>query len=463
MVVPEQPSKSKGFPPLLLGKDEPKVELSYSHFQRARQAAAEFYSGVFDEDRKAGQINEKQVRKYYEQELISVDPHILQEIMPEIDFYQGNTDNVLITGETGTGKDVVARCLHFLSSRRSAPFCPLNCSVRSADILRSELFGYKKGAYTGATQNTPGLVDKAGGGTLFLDEIGQLSPELQSHLLRLLENREYSPVGGEAENKRSNARFIAATNQDLDSARKHGRFRDDLFFRFKARLVLEPLFLRPGDLPLLMYYFISRFNLNNKSSIRWVSRQALIEAMYYRWPGNVRELRDEVERACAVAQRRREPLASLNLLPHIPRYQTQNLAVRAIREMKSTGKRYLKSAHIDLKTLPTFNMVELMKQLDKSLDPEYQERWTLDERRREIQKELESGTTQEDLPKHELEEKPESDPFERICDLPADEVKKRYALKLYEKHGSWSAASKRANVRDQTLKSWAGVKSKKSR
>lgn len=209
--------------------------------------------------------------------------------------------SVLITGETGSGKEVAARFLHAMSSHPTAPFMAVNCSAIPSDLLESELFGHEKGAFTGAVQRHLGYAERAGEGTLFLDEIGELRSELQAKLLRLIEDRSFHRVGGERPIA-FRGRLVTATNADLPKLVATGRFRDDLFYRINVVSVRMPaLRERPEDLPWLLERFFSEFVSRSETPLKGISALAEEAALAHQWPGNVRELRNRMERAVALA------------------------------------------------------------------------------------------------------------------------------------------------------------------
>jgi transcriptional regulator with GAF, ATPase, and Fis domain len=201
---------------------------------------------------------------------------------------------VLITGESGTGKDLVAMALHNLSARKEKPFVVQNCSAIPETLLESELFGYKKGAFTGATKSKRGLLMAADGGTVFLDEIGDMSMPLQARILRVIQNNEIKPLG-ESNTRKINVRIISATNKDLVEAVKSKTFRDDLFYRLNVLpLHLPPLRERKTDIPLLLKYFIKRESLELGILQKKISADALSYLVDYPWEGNIRELENFV-------------------------------------------------------------------------------------------------------------------------------------------------------------------------
>jgi DNA-binding NtrC family response regulator len=206
---------------------------------------------------------------------------------------------VLILGESGTGKELVARSVHFLGLRQNKPFVPVDCSGLVPTLIESELFGYVKGAFTGAQHARTGLLEAGNGGTVFLDEIGDLPVDLQAKLLRALQEREIRPVGA-TERVRIDLRIIAATNRDLEATIRAGGFRQDLYFRLNVvQIKLPPLRERKSDIPLLVNFFLEKFS-DPQRPIRTISEDAMRRLMAYDWPGNVRELENAVERAVAL-------------------------------------------------------------------------------------------------------------------------------------------------------------------
>ncbi|HYL46191.1 MAG TPA: sigma-54 dependent transcriptional regulator [Candidatus Limnocylindrales bacterium] len=206
---------------------------------------------------------------------------------------------VLVLGESGTGKELVARSIHYSGLRRNKPFVPVDCSALVPTLIESELFGYVKGAFTGAQHSKQGLMEVAGTGTLFLDEIGDLPVDLQAKLLRALQEKEIRPVGS-TERIPVNVRIIAATNRELEGAVRKGLFRQDLYFRLNVvQIKLPPLRERKADIPLLVNSFLEKFTGANGHN-RTIAEEAMGRLMGYDWPGNVRELENAVERAIAL-------------------------------------------------------------------------------------------------------------------------------------------------------------------
>ncbi len=213
-----------------------------------------------------------------------------------------STASVLIEGESGTGKELVARALHSRSSRSERPFLPIFCGSLSENLLESELFGHKKGAFTGATENKKGLFEEADNGTIFLDEIADISANIQTKLLRVIQEGEIKRVG-ETEIRKVDVRIVSATNKDLKSEVEKGRFREDLYYRLNViNLHMPPLRERRDDIPLLAQHFLNIYALKNKKNIHSLSKEALTHLTEYQWPGNVRELENAMERAVILSK-----------------------------------------------------------------------------------------------------------------------------------------------------------------
>ena len=207
---------------------------------------------------------------------------------------------VLITGESGTGKELVARAIHEASHRKEKPFVSINCSAFPETLLESELFGYMKGAFTGAVTNKKGLLESAAGGSIFLDEIADMTPAMQVKLLRVLQERQLRPLGGTDE-VRVDVRVIAATNQDLQMLIRQGQFREDLYYRIAViNIHLPPLRERAEDIGLLASYFLRDFADKAGKNIEDISPEAMRCLKSYSWPGNVRQLENTIERAVAL-------------------------------------------------------------------------------------------------------------------------------------------------------------------
>jgi Nif-specific regulatory protein len=225
----------------------------------------------------------------------------LQEIKAQIAKVGATNAIVLIRGESGVGKELVARAIHLASPRRQEPFVCLNCAALAESLLESELFGHEKGAFTGATERKIGKFEAANKGTIFLDEIGEMNPSAQAKLLRILEGHPYERVGG-TEPIRVNVRVVAATNRPLEEAVNAGQFRKDLYFRLQVvEMRVPPLRERPSDVKQLAEHFLARFARETGRRIRGFTAKAMDKMLAYNWPGNVRELRNVVERAVALS------------------------------------------------------------------------------------------------------------------------------------------------------------------
>jgi DNA-binding NtrC family response regulator len=209
---------------------------------------------------------------------------------------------VLLAGESGTGKDLAAKVIHYNSSRANRPFMTITCSALPENLLESELFGHERGAFTGADRQKRGLLETADGGTVFLDEIGEMVPALQAKLLRFLEEKTFKRVGGSSD-IRVDVRVVAATNRTLQDEVRAGKFREDLFYRLNVLpIVLPPLRDRAADIPLLVDFYVDAYNTEFKKRVRGVTGDAMKRLTGYGWPGNIRELRNAVERAMLLAE-----------------------------------------------------------------------------------------------------------------------------------------------------------------
>jgi two-component system response regulator PilR (NtrC family) len=208
--------------------------------------------------------------------------------------------NILISGESGTGKELVARAIHRQSPRSEKPFVVINCAGIPENLIESELFGYKKGAFTGAITDKEGLFDAADGGTVFFDEVGELPPTIQVKLLRVIQERTFTVVGG-TEEKTVDVRFVSATNKDLEGEVIEEKFREDLFFRLNViQISMPPLRERDGDLPLLSQFFLEKYSAELGKDVKKISAYAMDILRYYKFPGNVRELENIIERSVAL-------------------------------------------------------------------------------------------------------------------------------------------------------------------
>jgi transcriptional regulator with PAS, ATPase and Fis domain len=257
------------------------------------------------------------------EDIVSKNPKMIKifSLLPQV-AASGST--VLIEGDSGTGKELIARAIHHHSPQRSGPFVAVNCGALPDTLIESELFGYKAGAFTDARQDKPGRFALAQNGTIFLDEIGDISPAVQMRLLRVLQQRVYEPLGS-AKSVPTNARVIAATHRNLEELVKAKTFRDDLYFRINVfKIVLPPLSERREDIPLLVDHAIERFNHQKGRTVAGVSREAMAALMLYDWPGNVRELENAVEHAFILC---RDDVIRIEDLPEriIPKEKSMSL------------------------------------------------------------------------------------------------------------------------------------------
>ena len=215
----------------------------------------------------------------------------------DIDLAAKSDARVLISGETGVGKDLIARLIHQRSARRLAPLATVNCAGLTDTLIESELFGHARGSFTDAYRDKPGILESAPNGTVFLDEVGEMSPRMQGSLLRFLETGEIQRVGGTSTMTRANVRIIAATNRDLHAAVAAGTFRQDLFYRLDViHIVVPPLRQRREDIPALLEHFLDYYMRHHRTATRAWSQDAIDLLSAYEWPGNVRQLRNAVER-----------------------------------------------------------------------------------------------------------------------------------------------------------------------
>lgn len=229
-------------------------------------------------------------------DIVSRSP-VMQKLFEVLPAIAASPSTVLILGETGTGKELMAKAIHSLSTRCKGPFVAVNCGALPDTLLESELFGCKAGAYTGASKDRMGRFALAKSGTIFLDEIGDISPALQTRLLRVLQERTYEPLGS-SKSEIADVRIIVATNRDLSEQMLRGEFREDLYYRINVvRVELPPLRKRKEDIPLLTEHFIHRFNRLQDRSVRGITTEAISMLLAHNWPGNVRELENAIERS----------------------------------------------------------------------------------------------------------------------------------------------------------------------
>jgi transcriptional regulator with PAS, ATPase and Fis domain len=245
---------------------------------------------------------------------VSADPNYLTDVIPAIRDAGDTDDPVLLEGETGTGKEVIAECIHKTGLRKRGPLIKVNCGGLPDDLLESELFGHAKGAFSGAHSERKGRFKAADGGIIFLDEIGEMSARAQIKLLRVVDDGKVVPLGKD-EGTDVDVKVVCATNKNLSEMGRSGKFREDLYYRLRGiRLTLLPLFLRPGDLVPLLVNLIGDYNDTSKRPIEHVGGWALFELFTYRWPGNVRELKQIVRQTCRICA-----AGDDNILTHLGR------------------------------------------------------------------------------------------------------------------------------------------------
>jgi len=250
----------------------------------------------FRDLKRENQNLKNQLKKKYKFENIIGDSEKMHQIFETIEKVADTDSTILILGESGTGKELIAKAIHYNSYRREGPFIPVNCAAIPSELLESELFGHEKGAFTNAIRTRIGRFELANGGTVFLDEIGDMSPNLQSKLLRVLQERQFERIGG-VKTVKIDIRIIAATHQDLRVAVEQGRFRQDLYYRLNVIPIrVPPLRERKSDIPLLVHHFLNHFNKSKKRKIQGIHNEALNRLIGYYWPGNVRELENIIER-----------------------------------------------------------------------------------------------------------------------------------------------------------------------
>ena len=250
----------------------------------------------FRDLKRENQNLKNQLKRKYKFENIIGDSEKMHRIFETIEKVADTDSTILILGESGTGKELIAKAIHYNSYRREGPFVPVNCAAIPSELLESELFGHEKGAFTNAIRTRIGRFELANGGTVFLDEIGDMSPNLQSKLLRVLQERQFERIGG-VKTVKVDIRIIAATHQDLKVTVQEGKFRQDLYYRLNViPMQIPPLRERKSDIPLLAHQFLNYFNKSKKRRIQGIDREAMNHLSEYHWPGNVRELENIIER-----------------------------------------------------------------------------------------------------------------------------------------------------------------------
>jgi PAS domain S-box-containing protein len=286
----------------LLTRDGRKLPIRAS-FMALRNEGGQTIGGLetFQDLSLIQQLNRAISNKYTFADMIGKDG-VMQQIFEILPVVAESEANVLVEGPTGTGKDLLAKIIHNASQRRDKPFVKVNCAALPDNLLESEMFGYVKGAFTGADRDKPGRFQEADGGSIFLDEIGDLPIALQAKLLRVLEDREFYPLGGR-KLCRVDVRIMAATNQILENLVKEKRFREDLFYRLNVmRLELPPLKERRADIPLLINNFVKQYNVTKGASVSTIAADAMDILLNYHYPGNIRELENIMEHACVLCR-----------------------------------------------------------------------------------------------------------------------------------------------------------------
>jgi DNA-binding NtrC family response regulator len=264
--------------------------------------------------------------------------------------------SVLIFGESGTGKELIAHAIHANSPRSSQALIPIDCAALPQQLLESELFGYERGAFTGAVKSKPGLLELADGGTLFLDEIGELLPELQVKLLRVLQEHRIRRLGGTREIS-VDVRFVSATNRDLNKLISQNKFRSDLFYRLNVVSVhVPPLRERGNDILLLARYFLARFKSTDKAGLEGFAPEVIEALRAYAWPGNIRELQNAVEHSCALSD------GNLIVMKDLPDYLTSlDPGVTSVRSAGFTGRTYREARNTWLSDFESTYAEELLR------------------------------------------------------------------------------------------------------
>jgi DNA-binding NtrC family response regulator len=273
----------------------------------------------------------------------------MQKIYDLVERISGSSNNVLITGESGTGKELVAKAIHYSGSRKGGPFIAVNCAAIPETLLESELFGYKRGAFTDAKTDKKGLLFEATAGTIFLDEITEMPVVLQAKLLRVIEEREVRPLG-DTHAHPIDVRIVSSSNRDMKDVIHQGRFREDLYYRLKViDIELPPLRERREDIPLLVEHFVQRFGQEPKKRVSRVSEEVLKVLINYAWPGNVRELENVVQRAITLCQH--DVILPEDLPASILQEPKESLLDKGIREnytMDRLEKEYVRRVLIEV-------------------------------------------------------------------------------------------------------------------
>ncbi len=265
----------------------------------------------------------------------------MRELLVLINKVANSSSNILINGESGSGKEMVAQAVHDKSKRRDKPFVPINCSAIPGDLLEAELFGYKKGAFTGANEDRKGLFEEANGGTLFLDEIGDMPLSLQSKVLRAIQERKIKPLG-ETQQRTIDVRILAATHKDLKTLIKKNEFREDLYFRLCVIPInVPPLRNRREDIPILANHFLKKYAAANDKKIQGISHEALAKLKRLRWTGNVRELENTIERAVVLSTENQIAEKDITIEGSIEVDEQTSLLFKELLPLKELEKQYI--------------------------------------------------------------------------------------------------------------------------
>lgn len=272
----------------------------------------------------------------------------MQDVMERVAKAAETDSSVCIQGESGTGKELIAKSLHLLSSRKDCPFVAVNCAAIPEGLLEGELFGYEKGAFTGAIKSKKGFFSQAHGGTIFLDEVSEMPESMQAKLLRVLQEKQFYPLGGEKPVD-VDVRILTATNKNLEEEVKTGRFREDLFYRiYVIPISLPPLRERKEDIPLLVDHFIKKYDSRMKKGVKGVSMSTLQKLLAYSWPGNVRELENTIEYALAMSA---QDLIDEDLI-----FQTKGMVEERLKPLKDAKNEFEKNYLTNILTLTGGNV-----------------------------------------------------------------------------------------------------------
>jgi len=288
---------------------------------------------------------------------------VMRKVMNTVEMVAQIDSTVLIQGESGTGKELIARAIHQKSSRRERAFIPVNCGALPEHLLESELFGYVKGAFTGAQNDRNGLFEEADGGTIFLDEIGDMPVSLQIKLLRVLQDGEVRKVGAN-KSKIHDVRVITATNKDLEMLLKEGKFREDLFYRLNViPLVIPPLRERPEDIPALLVHYLEIYKKKFKKAVEGFEQEAIEFLINYDWPGNVRELTNLVERTLALTNSRMIKLADISRFIELGKNPFNNSAETAALKLQEALQREERNCILKALSKNSWNQTLASKEL----------------------------------------------------------------------------------------------------